>query len=407
MSSMRNVVRFEVFRTLKKKSFWYTSLAPPLIVLAVIGIVTASANSTGKSSAQQTQMLIQSAKMGVLDDTKLINTKQLAKQKILIEPNQQTGIKDVKSGKLDAFFYYPTDITKSGITIYSKDTGVSNTDHYDGLAQQILILDIITSLNKKVHNAQTIQILQKTPSVTDITYKNGRLTGGEARIIAPGVFMIAFLMLLVLLSYNMISSTTEEKENRAAEILLTSIKARKLIFGKILSIFILGFVQLVVILVPMLIYYASSSGHTLPGGVSLSHIPLDATAIIFGALFFISGFAMFTGWLVGFGSLFPSTQDAGRFTGLALLWAYIPIYALSYIISSPHSLIVTVLSYFPLTAPTTALLRNAAGTISTTEAFGVLAVIIASAALATIFAVRSFSYGAMSYSRRISIKELF
>jgi ABC-2 type transport system permease protein len=205
----------------------------------------------------------------------------------------------------------------------------------------------------------------------------------------------------------MITSTTEEKENRVAEILLTAIKSRSLILGKILAIFTLGLMQIIIIVVPLLIAYAFFKSHiTLPGGVSLSHIPLDPKAIVFGVLFFIGGLLMFTGFLVGISALFPSAQEAGRYMGPAFISAFLPIYTISFIISSPHSMIVSVFAYFPLTAPTTALLRNTVGMLSVTQAIISLAVIAVSATLTITFAVRAFRYGAMEYGRRISLKEL-
>jgi len=206
----------------------------------------------------------------------------------------------------------------------------------------------------------------------------------------------------------MITGTTEEKENRVAEIMLTSMKSSSLILGKILSILVLGLVQLLTVVVPLVLAYILFKSHiSLPGGISLSHIPLDPTAITFGLLFFVCGLLMFTGFLVGLSALFPSAQEAGRYMGPAFISAFIPIYSIGYIISSPHALVVSVFTYFPLTAPTMALLRNAVGTLSVSEALISLGVVAASAVLTLAFAIRAFRYGAMEYGRRVSIKELF
>ena len=104
--------------------------------------------------------------------------------------------------------------------------------------------------------------------------------------------------------------------------------------------------------------------------------------------------------------MFPSATEASRFLGIAIISAILPIYSLENIIDSPHTLIVTVFTYFPLTAPLTALLRNAVGSFSIGEALGSLAVIIAGAFIAVWFAVRAFRYGSMEYGRRVGIKEL-
>jgi len=258
------------------------------------------------------------------------------------------------------------------------------------------------------HNPQAIQILQINPNVTATTYKNGKQTVGLASIVAPGVIWIVFIFLVMMSSYFTINSTTEEKENRAAEILLTSIKSRSLVSGKILSIFALGIVQVLIIAIPLLIAYIFFSSHvSLPGGVSLSHIPLNAKALTFGGLFLAFGMALYTGILVGFSSLFPTAQEGSRYLFLIIIWVLIPLYSLGYVVSSPNALIVKVFTYFPLTAPTTVLLRNAVGTISTGQALGSLAILLVAVVLAFVFAVRAFRTGAMAYSRRISIKELF
>ncbi len=407
MASIRDVINFEVFRTLRKKSFWFATIAPPIIILTIFGISYLSSRSASKNSQQQYQTFSQTAKIAVLDDSGLINQQELTDQQIIIEPTKQAGIDAVKAGKLDAFFYYPKNVTGAGIEVYAQDQGITFTPPYNVAATDLLKQNAIATVDKSVNNSQLVKLLQKDPSVITTTYKNGVQTNEIASIIAPGLFAAGFLTILVLLASIMIAATTEEKENRVAEILLTSIKGRTLILGKILAILILGLVQIVVIIVPLLIFYQLFKSHiTLPGGVSLSQIPLNASSIMLGLVLFILGLVMYTGILVGLGAMFPNARDASRFLGLAFIWAIVPIYSIALIINSPHTLTVTVFTYFPLTAPTTALFRNAIGNISTKEAILVIAILLVSATIAILFAIRSFRYGAMEYGRRISIKEL-
>jgi ABC-2 type transport system permease protein len=164
---------------------------------------------------------------------------------------------------------------------------------------------------------------------------------------------------------------------------------------------------LLVILVPLVAAYLLYQSHiSLPGGVTLTTLPIDPKSIIFGILFFVGGIVMFTGFLVGFGSLFPSAQEAGRYLGMAIISAFLPIYAIGYILNSTHSLIVSIFSFFPLTAPTTLLIRNTIGTLSIREALIGLLVIVVSGILAMLFAMKAFRYGAMEYGRRVIIKEI-
>jgi ABC-2 type transport system permease protein len=407
MASARRVIDFEVLRNLRKKTFWFAAVAPPVMILAIIGITHASSNNANNASQQQTVKTVKNSKIAVLDETGVISKSTLTKEHVATEPSQASGIEAVKKGSLSAFFYFPKNVDMAGIQIYAQDQGISNPTPYNGIASALLVQSAKARALAAVHSPQIVQILENAPGVTSTTYKNGVQTNDEADVIAPGVFLLAFLSLVVLQAYLMITSTTEEKENRTAEILLTSIKSRTLITGKILSLFILGVVQLLIIVVPLIVAYVIFRQHiSLPGGVTLSQIPLDPKAIAFGALFFVSGVVMFTGFLVGFGSLFPSAQEAGRYLGMAIITAFIPIYAIGFILNSTHALIVSIFTYFPLTAPTTLLIRNAIGNIPTGEALIALLVVILSAVLAIAFAMKAFRYGAMEYGRRISVKEL-
>jgi ABC-2 type transport system permease protein len=403
VARMRDVTTFEVLRTLRKKSFWYSAIAVPILIIAVYGVSYLS-----DSHAKKQAPIPESAKMAMYDASGLVNKTIAAQQKVGTEPSQQAGIAAVKNGSLDAFFYYPKNVARDGISLYEKDAGLVNGPPYDALAQTILKESVAAKAIKEVRNPEIVVILGSSPSVNTMTYKNGAQTNDFAAIVVPGVIMVVFLMLIVLLSYLMIASTTEEKENRVAEILLTSIKSRTLILGKIMAIFALGVVQLCVLVVPLIVLYLKVKNTlTLPGGITLSQITFDPTQITIALLALALGMVMFTGLLVGLGSLFPSAQDAGRFLGVGILWVFIPIYTLGYILTSPGSLIVSVFTYFPLTATTTLMLRNTFGSITLAEAAGPLAILAVCAVLAIMFAVRAFKYSAMEYGRRVSIKELF
>jgi ABC-2 type transport system permease protein len=401
---MWDVITFEVQRALKKKSFWVASLVPLLAVLLVFGIVYFSARSSESSSTQQAETASVSTRIGVLDDSGLVNPQLLAADHIASEPTEAAGIADVVSGKLGAFIYYPAFVSTSGIQIYSQDQGIGQTP-YNDFATNLLRESVVANVSAAVTSTQAIKILESDPPVNVTTYKGGVQTPGFAAVIAPGLFLSAFMLFFILLGPIIISSTSEEKENRVAEILLTSLKTGDLIVGKAIAIVILGIVQAAVILVPVILVVLRFPT-LIPGGISLSNIPLDPIAITIGALFLAAGFILFIGLIMGAGSMVAGANTANRFMGVFVIWIYIPIWALSLIITAPQSFAVTVLTYFPLTAPSTVLLRNALGTLPIGEAAISFVILAATAVFAIWFAIRAFRYGSMEHGRRISIKEL-
>jgi len=69
--------------------------------------------------------------------------------------------------------------------------------------------------------------------------------------------------------------------------------------------------------------------------------------------------------------------------------------------------LVTVLSYFPLTAPIPLMLRNAVGNISYPAAILGIVILSIFAFIALSVAIRLFRYGALEYSRRLNLLDIF
>src|SRR5581483_11737725 len=122
---MGNILNFEVFRALKKKSFWIASIAPLFIILVVIGIEYLSTKSAATNADEQVQAFSATAKLGEFDDSGLISTQLLAAQHVAIEPSKDAGIAAVRNSELDAFFYYPKNPSTMNIEVYAQDKGIS------------------------------------------------------------------------------------------------------------------------------------------------------------------------------------------------------------------------------------------------------------------------------------------
>src|ERR1700685_1035406 len=115
---MWNIINFETLRALKKKSFWIASIAPLVFILVVLGVEYVSTKSAESNAAQQAQTFSATAKIGEFDDSGLISQQLVASQHIIAEPSKDAGIAAVKSGELDAFFYYPQDPSTMDIEVY-------------------------------------------------------------------------------------------------------------------------------------------------------------------------------------------------------------------------------------------------------------------------------------------------
>jgi ABC-2 type transport system permease protein len=399
MHNLGTVIRFEISRTLKKKSFWISALSLPVIA-AFIGLIIFFSNKTTDEQAQQLSK--EEFSIGVTDESGLIAPQLLSAVKAQTINNPEEGRQAVKSDKLDAYFYYPKDVSKDQVKVYGQNVGLFENSRYQAVAEQLLQQSTATTTDPSIQ-----KILKGDVNFATTTYTaDGNEDKGFMNLIAPGLFLILFYFMIATFGNQMLTSVTEEKENRVIEMILATIKPTTLLVGKLFSLIILALIQMVVILVPIIVgYFALRHQLTLPS-IDLSQIPLDPMRITLGAVVFLVSFLLFAGILMTIGAAMPTAKEAGGFFGGALALLFGPLYAAPLFITAPESIIVQVLSYFPLTAPIPLLLRNAVGNLTVTEAAIATALLVVTTAAVIAIGVRIFRFGALEYSRKLSVKEI-
>lgn len=399
MHNLSTVIKFEIVRTLKKKSFWLMALGFPVMMAAIFGVIFLSNKSTDQAAKDLEK---QAFSVAVTDDSHLLNPTLLQSVKAKSVTSKQQGIEDVKSGKLDGYIYYPADISKQPVEVYGKDVGLFENGRYEGVAKALLLNSVRASVEPSVSS-----VIQGSTKTSVTTYRGSQVYDSFKQMILPGIFLVLFYMLIAFFGNQMLVSTTEEKENRVIEMILTTIEARTLIIGKIISLVSLAFIQGAIIVLPALIGYLLFHDKLNLPFIDLSSLPVDPVRILTGAGIFLLSFLFFTGILVLIGASVPTAKEAGSFIGLVMMLLFGPLYAASLFISAPESPLVRFLSLFPLTAPIPLLLRNAVGNLEGWEIALAVPILMISALITLVLAVRVFHFGALEYSRKLSVKEIF
>lgn len=398
MHNLSTVFKFEVARAIKKRSFWILSLLFPFLIAAVGGVIFFSNKATSEAAMESQN---QKFSIVVTDDSGLLDRDLLSAFDAEIVASKDVGLEYIKTGAYDAYFYYPADIVTQPVEVYGQDVGLFDNGRYDAVAQALLSQSVTPQVGES-----KAAVLRDKVQYESITYRQGVEYDGIKQLVAPGVFLVLFYILIVTFGNQMLTSTTEEKENRVIEMILTTVRARTLIVGKILSLIVLGFVQSTIVVLPIIIGYLLFHDRLQLPSFDLTSIPLDWLRIGVAFVIFAVSFLLFTGLLVTIGAATPTAKEANSFFGAVVLLIFGPLYAAPLFISSPESGIVQFLSFFPFTAPIPLLLRNAVGNLEYWQA-GVAIIILL---VATIFvlgiAVRVFRYGALEYSRKLSLREI-
>lgn len=398
--NLGTVIGFEFTRTIKKKGFVIATLAIPVILIVVFALVFASNSSTKDSAEAQ-----KSARFAFTysDASGIIMSPGAKAAGGTYTDNPEAAIEAVRNGTSEAYFQYPADPTTEPVNIYGADVGMFENGKYEAVAKQLLE----ASAEYQVGSPKLTAALTDTVKFDAETFKDGQVAAGIGGVIPPLLFLVVFYISMILLSNQMLNSTLEEKENRVTEMILTTLNPTTLITGKIISLFMVGLVQILVFLAPVgLAYLFFRDSLALPD-MDLSALVFEPGPMITGALLLLGGFTVFTGVLVAIGAVMPTAKEAGTIFGPLMAMMFIPFYTFSLVISNPEALIVQIFTYFPLTAPVTAMLRNGFGTLSPVEAGIVIAELFVVGILILRLAVHLFRYGSIEYGKKLSIAGTF
>ena len=162
------------------------------------------------------------------------------------------------------------------------------------------------------------------------------------------------LMFIGIFTYGtwVLTGVVEEKQSRVVEVVLTTVRPRDLLMGKVLGIGLLALVQLLVLVA------AGIAAAQLSGRLELP--PTTAGAAIQLVTWFILGFAFYSTAMGFLGSLASRVDEASN--------ASLPVtmtVTLSYLVSillvtqEPNGLVANLLTFFPPSAPMVVPLRAA------------------------------------------------
>ena len=407
-NNLRTVIRHEYLTIVRQPSFWIIMVAIPVVVAAVIGL----SYFGGKSSSERLEKVASELKdVSVIDQSGLINRDIVTSGGLEFADSSQLGaLKDqVRQDKKEALIVYPKNLaTSQQYQVYVSSTDFTISGSVADLAGSLLQ----SSLYAPLGSAEVIALAQGGGHAELTTYENGQVSPGFNAYVVPGLFVVLFYIIFAFSISYMLTSVAEEKENRSMEMVLTYVRPRSLIIGKLIAVTLVTLTQVAFFTVLALIGYFAvrsldSSLLSLPAGIDLSKLVFDPVSIFFSASFLIVGFLMFAGFMTATAAATPGPKEANSFSAVFFIGAFAPFYLVMMILTDPENPITQFVTFFPLTSPVVTLLRNTVGNMSLVESSLALAVMTVFMVLTIMLAVRLFRLGALEFSSRLSLKSLF
>jgi ABC-2 type transport system permease protein len=130
--------------------------------------------------------------------------------------------------------------------------------------------------------------------------------------------------------------------------------------------------------------------------------------VVFGVIYFLLGYLFYASLMTGIGAIATNLREANQMAIMFTFANFVPFYMLPKIIGHPDSGLAVGLSLFPLTAPTSMLMRLAATDVGVPgwQIGTSLALMAGATWLAVVVSARVFRIGLLLYGKSPSLPEI-
>ena len=378
------VARFEIIRQLKKPAFWAATLLMPLLIGGIYFVSFISSQSV-----EENPTLDENTKVAITDEAGVFSEGA----PFVIKEGKERGREMVKNGEIDLYYYIPQDFLESKkAEFYHISEGLEIFNNDGNILKGLLLQDA----SSRVNGLDVLALTGGYEIVDNKMTKDGGESNALGKAIIPFSIGIVFFMFIALCGNRFLMTVVEEKENRISELILTSVSSKHLIVGKIIAMLVLGMVQILALVIPVLVIVFINRDNQFISMI-VSSIEIDPLMITLSLVLFVASVIFYAGACTFVGSLVSTARDASSFIGPAIIIMVFPLYFMQMFMMEPNT-IVQIMTYLPFSAPVALMLRSGFGTISTMEfVIGILVVVVSSVVIIRM-AVVSFQRNAINFS---------
>jgi ABC-2 type transport system permease protein len=220
----------------------------------------------------------------------------------------------------------------------------------------------------------------------------------QSQRMVVGIF-VAALLYVALAGYGSIvaNGVVEEKANRIVEILLSTVRPRELLFGKVVGIGLVGFIQLVLLGAVGLVAVMKTQVISVPA--------VGVTAVLGGLLWFVLGFVFFALIYAAAGSMVSRQEEAAPVVapiGILIIGSYLAFF---WVEANPTNPIGIVLSLLPPFAPVLMSARMATGEAQAWQVVLAILLMLAGIAGMNALAARIYSNSVLRIGTRVRLAD--
>jgi ABC-2 type transport system permease protein len=268
----------------------------------------------------------------------------------------------VAADSLDGFLWIPPEAMAGTGVAYEGSNATNNQvmTEVRGAVQRVVQSERLKELGideSRLGNALS-------PVTMDVKKTGAKGEAGSNAMAAKLMaFAMAFAIYIVVIMYgqSIMSSVQEEKRDRVVELIMSSVRAKDVLIGKVLGIGAAGILQIIIWVAAAALLLTKGGDIARKFGASegvvqalsqqsmLPHVPLSA-GIIF-ILYFAGGFFLFATMFAIIGAIVTTAQEAQQFVFPVLMPFMIGFFMAMPAADNPNSGVAVIGSLVPFTSP--------------------------------------------------------
>lgn len=350
------VLKMHIKQQMLSKAFVWSTLLLPVMMFAIVLIQSSLINLKGVEPshvivASDDAALLEAlepvfaAREEVTSGAYTLEYRQVTAQALdtYLDEKHDTIMADSNNG----LFFVPSNaLLDKEIRFYSTNIG-----------NNVLRTNITEVINETLNRVyfQDLAVAQG-----DIDYAVKPIAVDALRVSASGTeqgsagnfvvgFGLAILLMISMMGIVMPFSAMiiEEKTNKAVEVLLTSVRPKELLAGKIMARAVTGVAQMIIWLMPLFLVMLDPSILNIPDDF---RVDIGFGTILFFIVNYVLGLTVLLAIWGGFSSMFDSTQDAGNALWPVTMLMWMPFYAVFALLQNPANSVAAILSMAPFTS---------------------------------------------------------
>ncbi len=414
MNKILLILRREYLTRVKKKSFLLTTLMFPVLYMALI---FGTAYLGGSKQKLDIAVFDNS---GYFTDSALLRTNILDSNTVFTPAKDTTIQSDYRNAGYDGYIVIPELNWQTGIKNLKFITNKTHGTGTERIIESKLNIIWSETVNEKL-GLDTGKMSVLAQSSIGIKEENQENVKADSKVSATIGYACGFLIYFILLIYGsqVMMGVMEEKTNRIAEVVISSVKPFQLMLGKIVGISMVALTQFLIWVTCIFLVYGvgkmlgsdNAMASSLVEGIQKSFESVNLPLILGSfAFYFMGGFFFYASLYAAIGSAInEDVREAQSLSFPITLLIIFAIFMMTVAIQDPSGPIAVWGSIIPFTSPIVMMARlpfGVPGTVPVWQLILSMASLVIGFLCTTWLAAKIYRTGILMYGKKPSWKEM-